>query len=471
MIQFPSYPTPEQLAELHLLETAAGADSLLDFIPRVTRQYMRPSHLYPVAKLFSRAEFGPVRACVSVPPRHSKTELILHGIAWWLSRHPDSNVVYVSYGANLANTKSGRAKMLSQMAGVPLANVQRQSEWHTAAGGMVLATGIGGALTGHGANLLIIDDPVKNREEAESATIRDRNWDWFTSTAMTRVMPGGSVIVVHTRWHDDDLIGRIDRELGWEIINLPAIAEPEDALGREVGEPLWPGMWQLKELETRRTEIGEYDWASLFQGQPRPKGGRLFKTPTFYDEPNWAARPLVICDPAATAKTSSDYSAIVVGLGWLDEKTGLPWIDIVEVLRIQVEIPQLVQILYEVQKGWSSPAWNAYVGVEAVGGFKAVPQALRRIDKSLKVFDLKTVADKFTRALGAAAAWNDGRIRLPKRGAPWLKDYVNEIMTFTGVSDVHDDQTDATAHLFNQFVEMLPSKGHGVRPAMGLSFG
>ncbi len=459
--------TDDELMELFLLESSQTAQSLIDYIPRVSPQWVAPQHLYPIAELFSRAEYEPVRACVSVPPRHGKTELILHGVSWWLHRHPEDAVVYLSYGADFASQKSKRALDIAQRAGLPLRRKnQKASSWMTAFGGGLMATGIGGPLTGHGANFMVIDDPIKNRADAESSTTRENNWDWFTSTAMTRLEPNASAIVVHTRWHDDDLIGRLVRDRDWEYINLPALANDNDPIGRQPGEALWPRQWPVEVLDARRKLVGEYDWASMFQGEPRPRGGRLFKDPTNYDTANIEARPLIVCDPAATSKNYSDYSAIVVGLGWIDPKTKLPHVDVVEVHRMQVEVPILAQHLLAIQQKWQCP-----VAIEAVGGFKAIPQMLRHVNRNLRIYDIHPSVDKFTRALPAAAAWNDGRIRLPSSAKSWKKDFLNEVMSFTGVKDTHDDQVDALAHMYTTFAKILPRRGHGPKTASWLPYG
>jgi phage terminase large subunit-like protein len=452
--------SPALLAELHVLESAMGGGSLIEYVHRISPRWVEPWHLKPIADLFARAEYGPVRACVSVPPRHGKTELLLHAMPWWLSRHPEQTVAYISYSGGLAFTKSKRALDLAHRAGIILRrDIAKASEWRTPSDGGVISTGIGGPLTGHGANLLIIDDPVKNREEAESVVIRERNWEWFTSTALTRVEPGGSVIVVHTRWHEDDLIGRLklDRDNHWEIINLPAVQED--------GGALWPERWSKKQLDVKKREVGEYDWSSLFMGSPRPKGGRMFSEPIEYDKPDLLnAKLLITCDPAATSKTHSDYSAIVVAAGKLGED-GLVRADILEAYRVQMDIPQLVQLLVRIQKKWSpSVGFNPTpIAVEAVGGFKAVPQMLRQIDKKLRLIEIQPTQDKFTRALPTAAAWNDGRIRCPMQNQPdgrptpaWLGPFVEEVTRFSGVNDAHDDQVDALAHMYATFAQMLP---------------
>ena len=463
---------PEDIALLHMLEAALAGDSLIEFIPRISPRWEPPWHLKPLADLFARAEYGPIRACVSVPPRHSKTETLIHGIVWWLSRHPEQSCVYASYGGGLAVDKSKRALDLALQAGISVRkDARRGDNWRTVQGGGLRAVGTGGSLTGHGANLLIIDDPLKDRVEAESTTIRNQRWDWFTSTAMTRVEPGGSVIVTHTRWHQDDMIGRLQNEGGWEMINLPAYAQHNDMLGRKPGDALWPTRWPLEELQKRHKEVGEYDWSSLYMGEPRPKGGRLFKEPQTYDFPAVdRGRPVIVCDPAASSKNYSDYSAIVVGLGWVDPQTQLPHLDILDVHRIQVEVPVLVSYLQEIQRKWQAP-----VAIESQGGFKAVAQSLRRINPSLVIREITTQTDKFTRALPVAAAWNDGRVRIPSPDIgttpKWLVPFLQEVQTFTGVGDVHDDQVDALAHLYNLFAEHGRSRGLGVRPANIMPFG
>ena len=437
---------PGLLAELHLLETTAAGQSIQDFVPRMSPVMpggipgLAPTHLRAFTDILARMEYEPQRVCVSVPPRHSKSETVVHAAAWWLTRHPEQTIAYTSYSSEFALSRSARIREICEAAGVKMKSRKfRSNEWRTAQGGGVIATGVGGPLTGLGCNILIVDDPLKNREEAESSTIREKTWGWFTSTAMTRLTPGGSAIVVHTRWHVDDLIGRLRKHktgrIPWQIINLPALSQE--------GAPLWPeGGWTTDALADKRAEIGEYDWASLYMGNPRPKGGRMFEEPSYYDKPNisGAARVLISCDPAATKSTHADYSAIVTAACYLDAKRQV-CIDVLDVKRMQVEIPFLARLLAEEQAKWRCP-----VVVEAVGGFKAVPQILRTLAPGVRIIEIQPTTDKFTRALPCSAAWNAGRIQLPKN-RPWLVAFVDEVTDFTGLGDAHDDQVDALAHL------------------------
>jgi predicted phage terminase large subunit-like protein len=323
--------------------------------------------------------------------------------------------------------------------------------------------GVGGQITGRGINLLVVDDPIKNRKEAESPTIRNSVHEWFTSTALTRFNPEHppQVIINMARWHDDDLIGRLQEQghsvenIKWDYMNLEAILS-------DSGSPLWPEVWTIDSLVQRRKMVGDYDWASLYMGSPMPRDGYVFREPTRYQTPDVAgARIAIGCDPAATAKTSSDYSVITVVAA---KGTGLEQTcDILDVWRGQVEIPRLVSQLASMQDHWGAPAF-----VESVGGFKAVPQMLRQMRPGLRVVDVNVSTDKFTRSLPLKAAWNAGRVRVPMKGtSKWVDEYVNEVLRFTGKGDAKDDQVDATVHAFNAIDQRGLAARRGVQVLQG----
>jgi predicted phage terminase large subunit-like protein len=444
-------PLAEQNALLRRwLDTRGGADSVLDCIPRLNKRYMRPNHMRQLAGLFPRAEVEPLRVVSSVPPRHSKTETLSYGlIGWYMARNPEKLNAYISYSADIAESKSRGMREIARRAGIHVNEKNsRLGEWRNSSGGGVLATGVGGPLTGFGIDgIMIIDDPVKNREEAESPTVSRKNHEWLTSTAMTRLEPGASVIVNMTRWSMIDIAGLLidDKESQWEYIVLPAISES--------GSALWPERWPLEELAKRKREVTEYDWSALYMGQPRPRGGALFREPTSYSVREMVDRIrgaviLISCDPAATAKTSADRSAIVVGAAKIGAD-GLPTMDVLDVKTFQVELPALVRELVAMQRAWRAP-----IAVEAVGGFKAVPQMLKAVDRGLRIIEIKPTADKFVRAQPVAAAWNDGRVFVPF-DAPWRDDFVSEVCRFTGVADQKDDQVDALAHCWNALQKMV----------------
>jgi hypothetical protein len=161
---------------------------------------------------------------------------------------------------------------------------QAKGKWNTNGRGAYNAVGVGGATTGKGADFLIIDDPVKNRQDAESEVVRQSTWEWYTSTALTRLSPDGAVIVVMTRWHDDDLVGRIRRSENanlWEIVDLPAVATDDDPY-RKNGEALWADHFTLDKLEAIKRDIGSYDWSSLYQGSPLDSDSQEFRRDMFH---------------------------------------------------------------------------------------------------------------------------------------------------------------------------------------------
>ena len=417
---------------------AKHIESLLDFIPHLTPRWVRPEHLAPVAALFERAARGEeVRACVSVPPQHGKTELIVHGLVWLLLQHADWPVGYASYNATQARAKSRIARDYAREAGLDLrTDADALHEWLTPQAGGLLARGVGEGLTGQGLHVLIVDDPHKDRAEAESPAMREAVWQWFTSTAMTRVHPGGSVIAVHTRWHPDDLVGRLmgqrDRgEVPWEVVNLPALAED--------GAALWPEMRPAGFLLRRKDAIGEYDWASLYMGQPRPRGGAVFHDAFYYDEPPAEGYRVALgVDLAYSKKTSADHSIRVD----LAEKDGLLYL--LDCRKRQCEAQQFGVTLADGRATYPGAPMRWYAG----GTEKGVADLLNTLFPQLELVALPATTDKFVRAQPVAAAWNAGRVRVP-RNAPWLPSFLSVVLGFTGQGDAKDDEVDALAAAFD----------------------
>ncbi|GIV82209.1 MAG: hypothetical protein KatS3mg051_1563 [Anaerolineae bacterium] len=408
------------------LTSAPRPEGLLEFIPRVSPHLEAPHHLRPVVEALEQAEREPVRAVISTPPQHGKSTVVLHSLIWRLLRNPSQRHAYITYAAQFARDQMYQASLLAERAGLELAS-ESLDRWRTAKGGGVVATGIGGPLTGYAVDgVLVVDDYVKNRQEAESPTHRERTWAWFTSTALTRVHPGASVVVVATRWHPDDLAGRLIKD-GWEWVNLPALNED--------GQPLWPERRPLEWLEAQRRQIGEYDWHALYMGQPRQRGGTLFREPTYYDAlPSNGYRRARGFDLAYSARRSADYSVILSGR-YVD---GVLYLE--DCWRAQVEAP----VFARQASADNSPMYIYAHGVER----GAVDLFRRDYGLPIVVRDASRAGDKFTRAQRAIAAWNEGRIRVPQ-SAPWLEQFLSELAAFTGVGDEHDDQVDALAALWD----------------------
>ena len=244
-------------------------------------------HLLLLEKLEQLATDQIDRLAVFMPPGAAKsTYASILFAPWYFAHHPDHCVIAASHTAELAE-KWGRKvrNMIAEhrlLLGVGLAeDSQAAGRWETSAGGEYFAAGVGGSITGRRADLVIIDDPVRSREDAASETIRDKNWEWYKSDLYTRLKPGGRIVLIQTRWHEDDLAGRIlaDMETGgdqWDVISLPALAEENDPLGRAFGEPLWPEWESLEELERKRRAVGPREWSALYQQRPAPEEGDYF---------------------------------------------------------------------------------------------------------------------------------------------------------------------------------------------------
>lgn len=432
----------QELARDRATERASARRAgLAAFIPALSPRYAEPLHLAPLVERLEAARTEPVRLVVSTPPRHAKTETILHALAWGLAGEPHRTSAYVSYAAEVARSKSRKARMLALTAGVPLADdASKLEEWRTTEGGGVLATGIGGPLTGHGIDgLLVVDDPVKNRVEAESALMRERHWEWFNDVAYTRLEPGGSVIVVMARWHPDDLAGRLVRQ-GWEYLNLQALVD---------GRALWPGRWPAEKLEEIHEQIGPYAWASLYMGQPRVRGSALFHDVTIAETlPTSYALGFGV-DLAYSAKTRADYSVGIVLAKAGDEYT------ILDVVRRQEDAPAFKATLRARWSRYPSPRARWYASTTE----KGVADLMSTGPGAVTIDYWQAVTDKFVRAQPVAAAWNAGKVKVPK-DAPWADAFLDEVRDFTGVNDAHDDQVDALAAAFDS----LANRHHTAAP-------
>lgn len=421
----PEFPPLEEL------DQDIGLRDLVQYVPHLSPQYMAPTHLAPLLRRFELAVDGvPQYVCCSAPPRHAKTESVLHVPAYTLRRRPDWTLSYSTYADKLSRSKSRKARRLAHASGI--ATFGGVNEWRTEEGGGVLAGGVGGPLTGHGVNIGIVDDPVKNRAEAESAIKRGGLLDWMRDVLMTRIEPGGSIFVFMTRWHPDDLIGTLVDE-GFEYLNLPAISD--------TGEALWPERWSLQNLRQKESSVGAYTWASLYQGQPRPRGARVFNDVYTYTP---TALPVVYrvaagIDSAYSQAKTADYSAVVKM-----KRAGNKYF-VVDAARVREPAPQFKARLHVLHTAEPSMRWRWYVATSELGAASLFGEG----ENGAPVVGQVAKADKFVRALRYAAAWNAGDVLLPER-APWLEDFVSEHAGFTGVNDKRDDLVDAAVAAFDE---------------------
>src|SRR5208337_1910009 len=278
---------PRAVSRAHQLDHARE-----DLSAYAAAQYSRfelPPHLRILVGMLERVERAELdRVIICMPPRHGKSLLTSQLFpAWYLGRNPAKSIIASSYGQELASDFGRRVRNFASerlhRQIFPDCVIADDSDsvhrFHTTAGGAYYAVGAGGPLTGRGADLLLIDDPIKSAEDARSATFRRSLQDWYESVAYTRLEPGGAVVIIATRWHEADLVGWLLKEHpseGWKVICLPAIAEQNEGWRGE-GDALWPSRFPIETLARIREAIGSAAWTALYQQRPAPEEGGIFK--------------------------------------------------------------------------------------------------------------------------------------------------------------------------------------------------
>lgn len=445
---------------------------LTDFKQALYRRYLRAPHLDLLDTYLMKVSHyvetggdcdpsdGVWLLIVEMPPRHGKTLTVSRLYpAWHLGRNPDHRVMLVSYGDSLA-IKNGRAvrNLINNPVyaglypGVALAADSKAADAFNIAGreGGVDALGVLGGATGKGAHVLVADDLVKNRAEAESETLRERTWDAFADDLMSRLEPGGAAILNATRWHMDDPTGRVLRD--WlpneppgriVRLRLPAIAEAPDKfadlLGRAEGEALWPERYPIEVLRGIEQRSGPYSFASLYQQNPVPAEGGLFKRVYFQRLPASSVPPLAYTvrgwDLAMSEKTSADYTAgVQLALGTdghvyiLDAAHGqIEWGNVTEflagvMLRDGAHVPQGIE-----EKGFMTRAITQLNVDPRLRGFQ--------------VWGYPADRDKLTRALPFAAKCAANVVHIVE--SHWTETFIEELCSFP--SGAHDDLVDAAS--------------------------
>lgn len=425
---------------------------------RISPHLVRPQHFAGYCARIELGVGGGLRFVFAAPPQHGKTECTLHGLVWLILRHPGRRHAYITYGQRRARSVARKVRRLLMLCGVEVAGTLDMIQLPQ--GGQIAFGSIDAGIVGEPVDgVAIIDDPFKNRREADSPRRREVVEDSYREAVETRVHPGGSIFLLATRWHPADLSGTLVGE-GWEYVNLPAIAENDnDPNGRAVGDALFPALWPLEALEAKRKNVLEFTWAAQYQGRPRPKGGKVFHEPTFYSELPTRYRGAFGVDLAYTAKTTADWS-VCVEL-WREE-TGdreRPRFYVRRVDRAQVEAPAFALTLrarHHKHQTWKM-LWRA------AGTEKGSAQFLQ---KSLPLRVEQPPGDKLVSATEVAAAWNDGRVLLPDPEVfadhpefedleDWLYDFIDVVTNFTGTGKETDDDVDA---LGNAHAALLQSK-------------
>lgn len=430
-------------------------------------RYQDARHHRLIARHLEAVERGEItRLMITMPPRHGKSMLASEFFpAWYIGRNPDHYVVTATYAQELADDFGRKVKnqiedpaFQAVFPGVGLADDSKSAkrfhiegdiggfEHSTTQRGAFYAVGVGGPLTGRGAHLLLIDDPVKNREEAESEIIRKKTKDWYTSTAYTRLMPGGRIVIIQTRWHEDDLCGWLLQEHqheGWVVLNLPAINDNDEAL--------WPEQYDLDALRRIQRALPPRDWSALYQQAPSPESGDYFKREWIHTVPAAQIPPRASMsiyggsDYAVTAD-GGDYTVhAVVGIS----PEGRMYL--LDLWRQQASSDMWVDAFCALVRKWGPIGWAEETGQikSGVGPFLIK----RMIDTKSYVAreQFPTRGDKAVRAQSIR-----GRMALQglyiSEDATFLADLISEMMSFP--VGVHDDQVDALG-LIGQLMDRM----------------
>jgi predicted phage terminase large subunit-like protein len=437
------------MAAAELLKRRHARRGLIPFTEYTNAAYEPAPPHSEIAEKLEAVERGEIdRLMIFMPPRHGKSELASRRFpAWFMGRNPDKQIIAASYNSDLASDFGREVRNIiktnefSRLFNVKLAEDSRAAgRWNTDAGGAYVAAGVGTAVTGRGAHILLIDDPVKDREEAESELRRETIWNWYTSTAYTRLMPGGAVILIQTRWHEDDLGGRLLEAEGnggdqWVKVNLPALHD---------GKALWPERYDVDALKRIKAAIGPRDFEALYQQNPTPDDGTFFLRDWFkrHDDPPKLGHVYITSDYAVT-EDGGDWTAHLVWNyhedtltlidGWTGQTSADVWIE--ELLRLFKQHRPL-----------------CYFG-EAGVIVKAVKPMLTRRMNELRVFSrtewIPSISDKPTRARAFQARAAMGKVSLPRSDLG--EKVLTQLLSFP--AGKHDDLVDTCA-LMGMVIDM-----------------
>jgi predicted phage terminase large subunit-like protein len=410
------------------------------------------------------------RLIISVPPQEGKsTRASVMFPLWVLTQRPGTRIIMASYSDRLAKRNSRTVRNFITSDGAKLGltlshDVANQNEWQVAGErGGVYAVGMGGALTGQPADVMLIDDPLKDQKDADSALIRENGWDWWTSTASTRLAPGAPVILILTRWHEDDLAGRLqaaeDGHL-WKVINIPAMADHDpdkgetDPLGREPGEFLNSARRRtVKQWQAIAKRVGSRVWNALYQGRPAAAEGNMFKRSEWrrYDSPMWVKND----DGTCTIPTGSGVLVMSWDMAFKDTKTsdyvvGQMWLHrgpnayLIDQVRKRMSFSETQKAVEAMVAKWPQCAIKL---VEDKANGTAILDVLKA--KYPGFIAITPHESKEARAAAVTPFVEAGNVFLPEsKLAAWVADLIDEAASFP--NGTHDDQVDAMTQALNR---------------------
>lgn len=473
-----------QLPSLKEIEIEWARRSLLNFTEYTFTEYQVNWHHRELCKVLDKFINGEIRRLmVFMPPRHGKSELVSRRLpAYILGIQPDSRIIATSYGASLAGRlnrdvqriiDSDRYSELFPDTTLSSSNIRtlaynnwlRNSEIFEIVErkGAYIGAGIGGAITGEGFNYGIIDDPIKNKEEAESETYREKVWEWYTSTFYTRQEKDASILITMTRWHDEDLAGKLLKQARqdpnadqWVVVEFPAEKYQEsDNDPRKIGESLWKGKYNKETLTKIKASISLREWYSLFQQSPKKQEGNMFKREWFeiVDEAPAGIYPVRYWDFAATKESKKNKDPDWTAGGKIGVKDGIYYIlDIQKKRGTPKEIEELTKQVAAID----GKRVKIYMEQEGgASGKQTVDYYTRQVLNEYAAYGVTSTGSKVQRAIPLSGQAEAGNVKLVK--GKWNKDFLDEIEDFPDGS--HDDQVDSVSGAFNQIYEKAIDMG------------
>jgi len=444
------------------LTASLARDSFLHFIKFVKPDYQfNWHHLVLIDALQRLSDRKYSRLVVMLPPRHGKSELVSRLFpAWCFCRNQNEQVIVASYALDLASamnrdcqriiTSEKYAELFPEVKlSEGESGYMRTTKRFDIVGGKgyYLASGVGGGITGAGATVGIIDDPVKNAEDADSKTIRDKTWEWYRTTFRTRFEPGAIEVICQTRWHDDDLTGRVlkGRKAGEEVISLPALCEaPEE--NRSIGDALWPERYSREALLETKEDVGTRSWIALYQQKPSDEDGGLIKKVWFprYDPRKYSLANKKVNFFIDTAYTSEEKNDPTAGIAYVKEgadyyvlEVSADWMEFNEQVKFTKDFSQ--------RNGYTS---LSIIRVEPKATGKSIVQVMKAgTDLNIKE-GVSPKESKVSRVNSVSGVLEGGRVFLPE-GMEWVNNFLNECAAFPNAA--HDDQVDClTGMILNE---------------------
>ena len=433
--------------------------TFMDFVREMWPGFIHGRHHALMAKKFEEIAEGKCkRLIINMPPRHTKSEFASYLLpAWYLGRFPNKKIIQTSNTAELA-VGFGR-KVRNLVDGERYAKIfpnvalrhdsKAAGRWATNANGDYFAIGVGGTVTGKGADLLIIDDPHSEQEAALAASnpeVYDKVFEWYSSGPRQRLQPGGAIVIVMTRWSKRDLTGRVLQSMierdgdEWEVISLPAIMPS--------GKPLWPEFWSIDELEKLRNELPISKWSAQYQQDPSSEEGAIVKREWWQ---MWEKETPPVCefviqswDTAFTKNERSDYSACTTwGVFHMDEDPNDTHIILLDALKERLEFPELKERALQMYKEWEPDAFI----VEAKASGAPLVFELRRMGIPVQEFTPTRGNDKITRVNSISDLFASGKVWAPRKR--WAEEVMEEMAAFPN-SD-HDDLVDSATQALIRF--------------------